>query len=253
MIKKRIIPVLLLKNMGLYKGIHFKNYVYIGDPINAVKIFNDMDVDELVFLDIECSQKKGTIDLNFVKNLAEECFMPFSVGGGIDSLDKASQIFKAGAEKVILNTKAVENPDLISQISKNYGSQSVVVSIDVKKNWLGKYCLYVYSGGKQVNCNLIEWVRKAEQLGAGEILLNSIDQDGTMKGYDINLINWVAKEVKIPVIACGGAGHVRDFKSAIDAGADACAAGSMFVFHGPRKGILINYPEKSELNNLFKQ
>lgn len=251
MIRKRIIPVLLLKNNGLYKGVGYNKYVYIGDPINAVKIFNDMEVDELIFLDIEASKKNKLISQEFVEKLSEECFMPFSVGGGIKSLEDAKKLISAGAEKVVLNNWAVNRPEIITEISNSFGSQSIVVGVDTKKNWLGKQKVYSLSGKKLTDLNLEKWVMEIEKRGAGEILINSIEMDGKMNGYNFELINRVSKSVNIPIIAGCGAGGVSDFKKAFEIGADACAAGSMFVFHGARKGVLINYPSKEEIENIY--
>ena len=251
MIRKRIIPVLLLKNNGLYKGVGYDKYVYIGDPINAVKIFNDMEVDELIFLDIEASKNNKVISQEFVEKLSEECFMPFSVGGGIKSLKDAKKLISAGAEKIILNNWAINKPELITEISNSFGSQSIVVAVDTKKNWLGKQKVYSLSGKKSTDLNLDEWIMEIEKRGAGEILINSIEMDGKMSGYNIELINRVSKSVNIPVIAGCGAGSVAHFKDAIKAGAEACAGGSVFVFHGPRRGVLINYPSKEEIKNIY--
>ncbi|MAJ05445.1 MAG: imidazole glycerol phosphate synthase subunit HisF [Crocinitomicaceae bacterium] len=251
MIRKRIIPVLLLKNNGLYKGVGYDKYVYIGDPINAVKIFNDMEVDELIFLDIEASKKNKVISQRFVEKLSEECFMPFSVGGGIKSLEDAKKLISAGAEKIVLNNWAVNRPEIITEISNSFGSQSIVVAVDVKKNWLGKEKVYRFSGERPTKLNLEEWVMEIEKRGAGEILINSIELDGKMNGYNTDLINRVSKSVNIPVIAGCGAGVVSHFKDAFKAGAEACAGGSVFVFHGARKGVLINYPSKEELENIY--
>jgi len=251
MIRKRIIPVLLLKNNGLYKGVGYDKYVYIGDPINAIKIFNDMEVDELIFLDIEASKNNMVISQEFVEKLSEECFMPFSVGGGIKSVKDAKKLISAGAEKVVLNNWAINQPELITEISNSFGSQSIVVAVDTKKNWLGKQKVYSLSGKKSTDLNLDEWIMEIEKRGAGEILINSIEMDGKMSGYNIELINRVSKSVNIPVIAGCGAGSVAHFKDAIKAGAEACAGGSVFVFHGPRRGVLINYPSKEEIKNIY--
>jgi cyclase len=251
MIRKRIIPVLLLKNNGLYKGVGYDKYVYIGDPINAVKIFNDMEVDELIFLDIEASKNNKVISQEFVEKLSEECFMPFSVGGGIKSVKDVKKLISAGAEKVVLNNWAINQPELITEISNSFGSQSMVVAVDTKKNWFGKQKVYSLSGKKSTDLNLDEWIMEIEKRGAGEILINSIEMDGKMSGYNIELINRVSKYVNIPVIAGCGAGSVAHFKDAIKAGAEACAGGSVFVFHGPRRGVLINYPSKEEIKNIY--
>jgi cyclase len=248
MLKRRIIPCLLLKDKGLVKTIKFKNLKYIGDPINAVKIFNDKEVDELIFLDITATIEKRNPQFDSIKDIARECFMPFAYGGGIRNIDDARKMLKLGAEKIVINTYALENPEFIKKASAIFGSQSVVVSIDVKKNWLGKPLIYSHSGTKNTNIDPLEFVRKVEKMGAGELFINSIDKDGTMQGYDLNLIKNISETVDIPVIVCGGAGKLPDFRDAIEmGGASAVAAGSMFVFHGPHRAVLINYPSQEEI------
>ena len=252
MFRPRVIPVLLLKNKGLVKSINFKNYRYIGDPINAVKIFNDLRADELVFLDILASKENRIIPLEFVKEVGDEANMPFAVGGGISSLRQIEELIKAGAEKVIINTHAIENPDFIHQASETFGSSTIVVSIDVKKNMWGKEKVYILGGKKASKYDPITFATIAEEQGAGEIILTSIEKEGTMTGYDFQLIKKVASSVSIPLVAHGGAGSIEDFKKAVkESYASAVAAGSMFVYHGPRKAVLINYPTLDELNNLF--
>jgi imidazole glycerol-phosphate synthase subunit HisF len=254
MIRPRIIPVLLLRGEGLVKGVQFKDYKYIGDPMNAVKIFSNKEVDELLFLDIFATAENRSISVDLVRKIADEAYMPFGVGGGIRTVGEIKSLLAAGAEKISLNTSAVENPGLIEEVASFSGSQSVVVSIDVKKNWKGDYQVFTHSGNKPSGLHPIDWAAKVEKHGAGEILLNSIDCDGTMKGYDIKLITDVAKTVNIPVIACGGAGIVNDFADAIhSAGASAAAAGSFFVFHGPKRAVLINVPSESELQSVFEK
>ena len=252
MFRPRVIPILLLKGLGLVKSIKFKNYRYIGDPINAVKIFNDLKADELVFLDILASKEKRTISLDFVRKVGDEANMPFAVGGGIKSIQQIKEIINAGAEKVIINTYAVENPDFIKQASDIFGSSTIVVSIDVKKKFLGKKQVYIIGGGKSTGLDPVSFAKLMEEKGAGEIIINSIDKDGLMTGYDLSLIEEVSKAVAIPVVAAGGAGGIQDFKPAINVYASAVAAGSMFVYHGPRHAVLINYPSKADLNKIFK-
>lgn len=251
MFRPRVIPVLLLRQKGLVKTIQFDKYKYIGDPINAVRIFNDLEADELIFLDILASIENRTISMDLVKQIGDEAYMPFGVGGGISNLTDAMQLINAGAEKIILNSQVYFKPDLIKSIADVAGSQSVVVSIDVKKNWLGKYVVFVKSGKQKISISPLEYVKIAENEGAGEIIINSIDNDGIMKGYDLEIIKTIAEAVNIPVVACGGAGGLTDFRNAILAGAHAVAAGSMFVYHGPRNAVLVNYPEKEELINTF--
>ena len=248
----RVIPVLLLKGKGLVKTVKFKEPRYLGDPINAVKIFNDLKADELVFLDITASKENRTISVDLVKGIGDEAFMPFGVGGGINDISQIEHLLKAGAEKVVINTNSVIKPDLIKESSKVFGSQSIVVSLDVKKTFFGKYECLIKDGTVKTKENPVELAKKAEQDGAGELIINSIDLDGVMTGYDLELIKSIAEIVSIPVVACGGAGNLEHLKKGYFEGkAHALAAGSMFVYHGPRKAVLINYPSKSELKQLF--
>jgi len=254
MFRPRVIPVLLLKGQGLVKSVAFKNYRYIGDPINGVKIFNDLKADELVFLDILASKEKRTISLDFVKNVGEEANMPFAVGGGINTIESIQEIIGAGAEKVIINTYAAKNPDFIRQASETFGSSTIVVCIDVKKKFLGKEQAWVLNGTESTGYSPVELAVMAEEKGAGEIIVQSIERDGMMKGYDIDLIRSISEHVTIPVVALGGAGTINDLREAYKEGfANGLAAGSMFVYHGARQGILINYPEKRELNKYLHE
>jgi cyclase len=254
MIRPRVIPILLLRGEGLVKGIQFKDYKYIGDPMNAVKIFSTKEVDELLFLDIYATSENRCISLDLVRKIADEAYMPFGVGGGIRTVKEIKDLLGAGAEKISLNTSAIENPGLINEAASFSGSQSVVVSIDVKKNWKGDYLVYSHSGSKSTSLHPVDWAVKVESYGAGEILLNSIDRDGTMKGYDLKLIADVTSAVNIPVIACGGAGSVKDIADAVHtASASAAAAGSFFVFHGPKRAVLINVPSEEELTVLWEK
>jgi len=253
MYRPRVIPILLLKGQGLVKSVKFKDYRYIGDPINAVKIFNDLKADELVFLDILASKEKRTISLNFVRNVGDEANMPFAVGGGIRTIQQIKEIINAGAEKVVINTYAVENPEFIKQASDEFGSSTIVISIDVKKKLFGKKQVYTFAGSKSTGLNPIEFVKLMQEKGAGEIIINSIEKDGMMEGYDLDLIKEVSKAVEIPVIAAGGAGQLSDLTKAIkESFASAVAAGSMFVYHGPRRGVLVNYPDNKELIKIFR-
>lgn len=244
----RIIPVLLLRDRGVVKTVKFKNAKYVGDSVNAIKLFNEKEVDEIVVLDIDASPQNREPDVAFVKELAGECFMPMSYGGGIRSVDQAKAIFDAGVEKVILNTVAGEQPSLVKDIASRYGSSSVVVSIDVKKNWLGRNHCYVNGGSKKVNKSPLAFAREMQEQGAGEIILNSIDRDGTFTGFDTPLIKSVADQLDIPVVACGGASKMEDFLEVIKEGhASAAAAGSFFVFKGIHRAVLINYPQQAIL------
>lgn len=248
----RLIPVLLLKGKGLVKTIKFKDPTYVGDPINAVKIFNDLKADELIFLDITASKEGRCIDYNLVKNIGDEAFMPFGVGGGVSNLEQVEDLFKAGAEKVVINTNAILNPGLVKEASEHFGSQSIVVCLDVKKNLFGKYEIFIKDGSENTHLNPLEQALKMQDLGAGELIVNSIDNDGVMKGYDINLIKLISYKLEIPVVACGGAWKLDHFKEAYYEGnAHALASGSFFVFHGARRAVLINYPNKIEVKEIF--
>jgi len=247
MLKHRVIPILLLQNDGLIKTTKFKDPKYVGDPINAIRIFNDKEVDELVFLDILASKEKRGIDFDLIENLASECFMPLCYGGGVKDVDSIRRILKLGVEKVSLNSAAFENPDFVKEAVKLFGSSTIVISIDVKKNLWGTYEVWTNGGTKNTKLNPLEAAKKMEDLGAGEILLNSIDKDGTMLGYDNKLIDHVSRSISLPLIAVGGAGKTSDFSAAISSGASAVAAGSMFVFHGKHKAVLITYPDRKEL------
>lgn len=252
MFRPRLIPVLLLKNKGLVKTVKFKKETYIGDPINAVKIFNDLKADELVFLDITAAKERRTVSTELVKKIADEAFMPFAVGGGITDINQVKDLINNGAEKVVINTSLYKNPLLIEQTVSQFGSQSVIGSIDVKKNIFGKYCVYIEDGSRKISKTLDEFVKYVQELRVGEILINSIDRDGTMHGYDENLVSYISSLVNIPVIACGGAGNIDDMVKAVIFGAHAAAAGSLFVFHSNTKGVLINYPTQNEIFEKFK-
>ncbi len=254
MYRPRVIPCLLLKNLGLVKSVKFSDYKYIGDPMNAIKIFNDKKADELIFLDITASAENRLVSLDLVKQLGDECDMPFSVGGGVKSIDDIRRIINAGAEKVSINSVAVENPEFVQQAADTFGSSTIIVSIDVKKKFLGKRQVYVSNGKKSTGLNPVEFAKQVEALGAGEILINSIDHDGQMNGYDLDLVKEVSQAVSIPVVACGGAGCVDHFSDAVNQShASAVAAGSFFVFHGPRRAVLINMPTRKEIANAFKK
>lgn len=249
----RVIPVLLLSNSGLVKSVKFKNHKYVGDPFNAVKIFNEKEVDELAIIDIDATRHNRPPDIKKIAEIAGEAFMPVSYGGGITKMEQARTILNAGIEKIILNKSAHTNPGLIQEISTAFGAQSVVISIDVKKDWLGKYRVYTDNGSSNTGKDPKSFAQDCEWLGAGEILLNSIERDGTYNGYDLDIVNMVSKAVGIPVVACGGAGSIQDFKFALNAQASAVAAGSMFVFQRPHNAVLISYPSEKEFKEkLYK-
>lgn len=252
MFRPRIIPVLLLKGNGLVKSVRFKDFRYIGDPINAVRIFNDFKADELVFLDILASKEKRSISLDFVKNVGDEANMPFAVGGGINNIASIRDILHAGAEKVVIGTEAALHPSFISQAADAFGSSTITVCIDVKKKFLGKEQVWITNGSKGTGVSPEDFALKMQEQGAGEIIIQSIERDGTFEGYDLELIHSVSSCVTIPIIALGGARNFTDYKEAIEKGyASAVAAGSRFVYHGPRNAVLINYPSAEEMKELF--
>lgn len=251
MYRPRVIPCLLLKDKGLVKTIQFKDPTYVGDPINAVKIFNDAKADELVFLDITATKENRITDIDVIRNIGEEAFMPFAVGGGINSIEHIKQVISAGAEKVVINTAALNNPTLLKEASEIYGRQSIIASIDVKKEG-GDYIVFTNSGNVKCTEGAISAAKSAEIAGAGEIMINSIDRDGMQEGYDIELIKLLCEAVSIPVIAVGGAGQYEHFREAVhEGGASAVAAGSLFVFIGRKRAVLINYPDNEELQEMF--
>jgi len=253
MLNIRVIPCLLLHNNGVVKTVKFKRPRYIGDPINVVKILNEKEVDELVFLDIDASHEGREPNYQILEEIANECFMPFAYGGGITSLAQADRLFSLGVEKVIIGTEALINVDLIKAISKKYGSQSVVVSLNVKSNVFGKRKLYNPAKNNTVKMDVTVFAKLVEANGAGEIFLNSVDRDGTKSGFDGELIQNISTAVNIPVTVCGGAGQLSDFQLAVKKfGASAVSAGSLFVYHGKRDAVLVNYPRYETLQNLFQ-
>lgn len=248
MFRPRIIPVLLLKNRGVVKSVQFNNHKYVGDPINAVRIFSGLKADELMFLDIEASKQRRMISLDFVRNVGEEASMPFGVGGGISSIADIKEIINAGAEKVIINTAALEDPDFITRASDAFGSSTIVACIDVKKTFLKGQRAWGMNGTRAGKFSPVAFARLMEENGAGEIIIQSIDQDGTMTGYDIDLIKSVSTAVNVPVVALGGAGKMEDLVDAYKNGlANGLAAGSLFVYQSIKRGVLINYPDKNAL------
>lgn len=254
MFRPRIIPTLLLQNNGLVKSEKFKNHRYIGDPINAVNLFNQLKVDELCFLDIEATSENRLVDLDLLRRIADEASMPFAAGGGIKSIEDIRNIIHIGAEKVVISSAAIKNPGFIQQAAAEFGSSTLSVCVDVKKNFFGKYKIFIQNGKKQADADLLSFVRQMESSGAGEIIINSIDGDGTMQGFDTDLIKLVSEAVTIPVVAMGGAGKMEDFREAVTAGyASAVAAGSFFIYKGARRAVLINYPGAENFDKLFEQ
>ena len=241
-LEARIIPVLLLHKGGLYKTKQFKNPKYVGDPINAVRIFNEKEVDELLILDIDCSAENKEPNYALIEEIVSEAFMPVGYGGGIANLEIAKKIFQLGVEKVIINTALTKNINLLSEISAIYGAQAVVASIDYKKGFIGGTKAYFTNGTKKSNNTPQELAQIAEKAGAGEVILNAIDREGTYQGFDINLLEQVVESVQIPVVVLGGANGKTDFDAAKQAGASGMAAGSMFVYQRPHNAVLISYP-----------
>lgn len=254
MLSHRVIPCLLLSNGGLVKTKKFKEAVYVGDPINAIRIFNEKEVDELVLLDIDATSHGRGPDFELLRSIASECFMPLCYGGGITSIDEIRTLLRLGIEKVILNTALFRDPHFVAQAVSIFGSQAITGSIDVKRKLFGGNEVMIVAGTAGTRCSAVEAALRAEQLGVGEILLTSIDAEGSMKGYDIELLSKVSRSVKVPVIASGGAGNLGDFRLAVQqGGASAVAAGSLFVFYGPHRAVLITYPEYKNLRTLFSE
>lgn len=238
----RIIPCLLIKDNRLVKTKNFKNPVYVGDPINAARIFSEKEVDELIILDIDATIKKKEPSYDLIAEIAGECFMPVAYGGGVSNLEQVRKLIRSGVEKIVVNSAVCKNYNLIKEIAQVYGSQAVVVAVDVKKSFLGGYKVLSHSGTLDTNLNLEKYISELVIAGAGEIFINSIDRDGLMEGYDLELISLVSKNTTIPVVASGGAGSLEHFHQALGAGASAVAAGSMFVFYGKHRAVLISYP-----------
>lgn len=254
MLRPRIIPCLLVHNKGLVKTVKFKNPKYVGDPINAVRIFNEKEVDELIVIDIDATTKNIPPDFKMIENLAAECRMPLCYGGGIKTVEQANTILGLGVEKIAVSSAAVENPDIIKKIAEQVGNQSVIVVLDVKKSsFLGKYEVWTHNAQKNCKRNPIELAELAESFGAGEIVINSIDHDGVMDGYDLDLAEKIRQSVNIPITILGGAGSLDHLSEVIRKFQIlGIAAGSLFVFKGPYKAVLINYPNREEKDLLIK-
>jgi cyclase len=252
MLKARVLPCLLLRNDGLVKTVKFKDFSYVGDPINAVRIYNDMEVDELVFLDILATKEKREPPYKLIEEIAGECFMPLAYGGGIRTVEQMKRLFSLGVEKVIVNTAAYETPELLREAASLFGCQAIVASIDVKRGILGKYEVLVADGRKRTGLDPVAYARRMESYGAGEILVTSIDRDGTWSGYDIELVREVSGAVGIPVIASGGAGTIEDIGIVVKEGhASAAALGSMVVFQAKGFGVLIKFPKQADLDRVL--
>lgn len=252
MLQKRIIPCLLLHKGGLYKTQNFKKPTYIGDPINAIKIFNEKEVDELMFLDIDATVQNKEPNYKMIEDIASECFMPLCYGGGVKTLHQMKKIYSLGVEKISISSAAIENPNLIQEAANIFGNQSVIVTVDIKKDFFGKKKVFINNGKKNTKINPVDFIKRVEALGAGEIVVNSIDHDGVMKGYDIELLKEIKSNIKVPVIALGGAGNLNHIKEIFEISkVDAVACGSMFVYQGPLKGVLISYPPYQKIQELL--
>lgn len=252
MLVPRVIPCLLLRGKKLVKTVRFRRPEYVGDPINTVRIFNEKEVDELVFLDIGARPASQAVQLELIAEIASECFMPFAYGGGLNSIEDIRHVLANGAEKVVLNTALHDGPAVVREAAERFGSQSIMASIDVRKTWRRQERVVTSCGQRRTREDPVAFARRAVELGAGEILLTSIDRDGTFQGYDLELTARVSQAVDVPVIACGGAGHLAHLQAAVTrGGADAVGAGSLFVYQNRNRSVLINYPRRHVLDSLF--
>jgi len=248
----RVIPCLLLDDDGMVKTVQFKDLDYLGDPVNIINLFNRFEVDEIALLDIRATVEGRPPPFELINQLASECWVPLSYGGGIRSFEDARTVFSCGVEKIVIGTAAADAPELVTEVAASFGNQAVVVAVDAKAKRRGRYDVFVESGTRSLKADPVAYARRAESLGAGEILLNAIDRDGTMSGYDLELIEQVSASVGIPVIACGGAGSRTDIPGPVrQAGASAVAAGSIFVYQGRERGVLVNFPERGALEQMF--
>jgi len=246
-------PCLLLQGRGLVKTINFRSPIYVGDPVNTFRIFNQKEVDEIILIDIGATSSGSAIQFDLIEQIASECFMPICYGGGVRSIEDYVRLFTIGIEKISVSSLFFENPDIVSEAVKMFGSQSVVLTLDVKRHWLTKnYRLYNYSGAKCVAKDIIATVKRAEALGVGEIIVYSMERDGTWKGFDTELITQICESVEVPVVAVGGAGSLPDIKTVVEeCGASAVGIGSMAVFQGQDKGVLVRFPRMAELEKLL--
>ena len=253
MLRHRVIPVLLLCDAKLVKTLCFKGPKYIGDPINAIRIFNEKEVDEVIVLDITASKGNREPDYELVEQLAGECFIPLTYGGGVRTVNQARRIFASGVEKICIQTAALENQHLVRELADLFGSQSIMVSLDIKRNWLGRAQVFAAAMGRPIFEDWLQVLTDLVGLGAGEVLLNAVDKDGTLAGPDFDLIRQASRRINVPLIAMGGVSSLADIKSAVEAGASAVAAGAFFLYHGPHRAVLITYPRYDELERLFAQ
>lgn len=242
MLENRVIPCLQLLDNSLVKTVKFRKYEYIGDPLNTCRIFNELEVDEMLLLDIRATVSKKPLDFNYLQALANECFMPLAYGGGIKTVEDARQLFRIGFEKIVINSAFYRNINLVKQIAETFGTQSIIASVDVKKDFIGTYHAYSNSGHKKERGEVIGWMQELQKEGVGEILLTDIAREGTWSGFDIPFIRKVTQQLKIPVIVHGGAGCANDIEDAVNCGgASAVALGNMVVFQQKDMGVLINY------------
>lgn len=254
MLRPRIIPCLLLHDNGLVKTVNFKNPKYVGDPINAVRIFNEKEVDELVFFDIDATVLNNEPNYSLIERISNQSRMPLCYGGGIKTVEQAKRVFGLGVEKIALSSSVIDNPSLITQIGDQVGAQSVIVVLDVKKKLFGGYEVFTHNGKKARGIDPFKFVKKVQKLGAGEIVINSIDKDGLMNGYDISLIKKIREITSLPITVLGGAGSIEHLAEIIEKnGIIGASAGSLFVFKGPYKAVLINYPDSRQKNILYKK
>ncbi|WP_419765646.1 MAG: AglZ/HisF2 family acetamidino modification protein [Arcobacter sp.] len=252
MLKTRIIPCLLLKDESLVKTVKFRKYNYIGDPVNTVRIFNELEVDELMFLDIFASKENREINFSILEDIANECFMPLSYGGNIKTLEDAKRIFEIGFEKIVINSNAYHNLQLIEKISEYFGAQSIVGSIDVKKDFWGRNSLYSHHGKRKQKFKPDEWAKNLENSGVGEILITSIDNEGSWNGYDIELVNSIVSNVQVPVIANGGCGKLNHISEIVQkTNVSACSIGSMVMYQKKDMGVLVNFPDRKKLEEVL--
>ena len=248
----RVIPCLLLQDGGLVKTAKFGKPRYVGDPINAIRIFNEKYVDELIFLDIMASRTGAEPDYDLVARIAGECFMPLCYGGGIRTAQQARRLIACGVEKIAMNSSAIDRPELLTELAQELGASSVVAAIDVKRDWRGRERVYHPGRRRVTGLDPVQHAQACVAAGVGEIFVNNVDRDGQFSGLDTDLIARIAAAVSVPVIACGGASSLGDLRAAVDAGASAAAAGSMFVFYGPHRAVLINYPDYASIRQMFQ-
>jgi cyclase len=248
----RVIPVLLLRSKGLVKTVKFQEHKYIGDPFNAVKIFNEKGVDELIVLDIDASKEGREPPYNYLSEIASECFMPLAYGGGVSTVEQIKKLIQSGIEKVVVNHHAMGNPVFIETAARMFGSSTIVGAIDIKKNLFGSYQVFSHVKKGTTNLDPVKYALELQSWGVGELFVNNVDNDGVMKGYDLNLVRKMTSAANVPVIACGGAGNLVDIEHVVrEAGAAAAAAGSFFIYHGKHRAVLITYPDYEVLTRIF--